>query len=122
MIPTFTKPEIHNKKWGRELWVANSPDYCGKILEFNKGCSCSLHIHVLKREHFIIQGKFLFTYIDTENAQEYQKELNTGDVVYIPPGSPHQMLALEDGCRIIEFSTQHFETDSYRIKSGIGKS
>lgn len=121
MTPTFTKPEIHAKLWGRELWVANSPEHCGKILEFNKGCSCSSHFHRLKAESFIIEGKFSFTYIDTETAQEYRKELNTGDVVHIPRGVPHQMLALEDNCRIIEFSTEHFETDSYRIKPGVGE-
>ena len=118
MLPIFTKPGIYEKTWGRELWIANAPEYCGKIWEFNKGCKCSLHFHVLKQEHFVIEGKFIFTYIDTTSGQEYQKELNTGDVVYIPKGMPHQMMALEDNCRIIEFSTQHFESDSYRIRSG----
>lgn len=118
MKPTFTKPEIHVKAWGRELWVANSPEYCGKILEFNKGCSCSLHMHLLKAESFIIEGRFEFTYIDTATAEKHKVELNTGDVVHIPRGSFHQMLALEDNCRIIEFSTQHFESDSYRIEAG----
>jgi hypothetical protein len=33
------------------------------------------------------------------------------------PGQPHQLEALEDG-EIFEVSTQHFDTDSYRIWKG----
>lgn len=121
MKPTFTKSEIHEKKWGKEFWADNNSEYCGKILEFKKGCSCSLHYHILKRESFIIENKFEFTYIDTDTAEKHTIELNTGDVVHIPRGSPHQMKALEDNCRIIEFSTQHFESDSHRIEPGVGK-
>ena len=34
------------------------------------------------------------------------------------PGQPHQMLALTEGATIFEVSTQHFDTDSYRVKPG----
>ena len=30
-------PEVHVKAWGREEWIYNGPEYCGKILYFNKG-------------------------------------------------------------------------------------
>jgi hypothetical protein len=34
------------------------------------------------------------------------------------PGQPHQMLALEEGSCIFEVSTQHFNSDSYRVLPG----
>lgn len=37
-----------------------------------------------------------------------------GDAFYIPPGRIHQPWALEDS-EIIEFSTTHFDEDSYRL-------
>ena len=43
--------------------------------------------------------------------------LNPGDTFYVPPGMRHAMYGLED-TRMFEFSTQHFEEDSYRIHKG----
>ena len=43
--------------------------------------------------------------------------MKPGDMKEIPPGLVHQMLALETS-ELFEFSTQHFDTDSYRIKKG----
>jgi quercetin dioxygenase-like cupin family protein len=50
-----------------------------------------------------------------ENANELI--LNAGDSFHIYTGLKHQMIALED-CELFEFSTQHFEDDSYRIVKG----
>ena len=47
-----------------------------------------------------------------------QIEMNSGDAYYVEPGFIHQMVALED-CSIIETSTQHFDSDSYRITSDL---
>lgn len=43
--------------------------------------------------------------------------LKRGDNFYAPAMRVHQMLALED-TELYEFSTQHFDTDSYRIIKG----
>ena len=43
--------------------------------------------------------------------------LNAGDSFHVYTGLKHQMIALED-CELFEFSTQHFEDDSYRIIKG----
>jgi len=42
--------------------------------------------------------------------------LSIGDIVEIPVGLPHKICALYKGVTIIEFSTQHFDLDSYRIE------
>jgi ribosomal protein L16 Arg81 hydroxylase len=43
--------------------------------------------------------------------------LSKGDVFHIPVLLAHQMIALED-TEMFEFSTQHFDEDSYRIQKG----
>jgi quercetin dioxygenase-like cupin family protein len=111
--------EIHPKGWGYEKWIVNKPEYCGKLLFFNKGKKCSWHFHKIKDEVFYLQsGKLLVKYSDEENI-ETAKELilNAGDSFHVYTGLKHQMIALEDS-ELFEFSTQHFEDDSYRIVKG----
>lgn len=106
------------KGWGHELVIHNCEEYCGKILVFLKGCKFSMHYHIKKQETWYVnEGEFLFSYINTETAEHLQKTLKEGDVVTIPRGMPHQLEALTDG-EIFEISTQHFDSDSYRIWKG----
>ena len=45
------------------------------------------------------------------------KVVNKGDNFHVYRGLKHQMIALED-TELFEFSTQHFDEDSYRILKG----
>ena len=107
------------KGWGFEKWIVNCEEYCGKVLYFVKGKRCSWHYHKLKDEVFYVQsGKILLKYShddDLENAKEIV--LERGDNYHIYRGLRHQMIALED-TELFEFSTQHFDSDSYRVIKG----
>lgn len=107
------------KGWGFEKIICNSPEYCGKLLYFVKGKKCSWHYHKLKDETFYIQsGKILLKYSDEDEiSNALEIVLNKGDNFHVYPGLKHQMLALED-TELFEFSTQHFDEDSYRIEKG----
>lgn len=106
------------KGWGHELIIVNNELYCGKILFFKKDLKFSMHYHLIKQETWYVEkGKFKFNWIDTEVGAEHSQILNEGDVVTIPIGMPHQLEVITDG-QIFEISTQHFDTDSYRIKKG----
>ena len=111
--------EIHPKGWGHEKWIVNSPEYCGKLLFFNKGKKCSWHYHKIKDETFYLQkGKLLVKYSDEDDLETSKKTiLMEGDKFHVYKGLRHQMLALEDS-ELFEFSTQHFDSDSYRIEKG----
>ena len=111
--------EFVSKGWGYEKVVCNTEEYCGKLLYFVKGKKCSFHYHKLKDETFYLQsGKILLTYGDTDNINEAsQIILEKGDKFHIYRELRHQMLALED-TELFEFSTQHFDNDSYRIIHG----
>ena len=108
-----------SKGWGYEKWIANSPSYCGKLLFIAKGKKCSWHYHKLKDEVFYVQsGKIWVAYSeedDLENAKAVV--LTKGDNFHVYRGLRHQMWALEDA-ELFEFSTQHFDSDSYRIQKG----
>ena len=106
------------KGWGEELIIENNEMYCGKLLIFKKGCKFSMHYHLLKDETWYVnEGKFLYRWIDTENADIKQELLKEGSVVRQRAGQPHQLEALTDGT-VFEVSTQHFDEDSYRVLKG----
>ncbi len=111
------QPKFVEKPWGHELWIHNSPEYCGKLLVFpTAGNAFSMHYHMIKAESWYVQsGSFMFEYVDTEAATREHIILKVGECVDIPRGQPHQLIALEDNSIIFEISTEHFNEDSYRI-------
>jgi mannose-6-phosphate isomerase-like protein (cupin superfamily) len=111
------QPRRVEKSWGYELWIHNDSQYCGKLLVFTKaGNHFSMHYHMIKNETWYVQsGEFQYDWIDTENGKRGYTTLKEGDVVYIERGSPHKLIALDDNATIFEVSTEHFDSDSYRI-------
>ncbi len=107
------------KGWGYEKWIVNKKEYCGKLLFFVQGKRCSWHYHVLKDEVFYLQsGKMMLYYSESDDiTKAKQLILNPGDNFYVYPGLRHQMVALEDS-ELYEFSTEHFDSDSYRVIKG----
>lgn len=131
-----TKSEVTfvAKGWGFEKWADNRPEYCGKLLYFVKNRKCSLHYHKLKTETFYLHsGKIMVIWCDDVPKLEAMLASNPewngfdtfcektileqGDTFFVPVGRAHQMIALEDS-ELFEFSTQHFDQDSYRIVKG----
>ena len=111
--------EIHPKGWGYEKWIVNSELYCGKLLFFKENKKCSFHYHKIKTETFYLQSgliRVLHSFGD-DISQAEEVVLKPGDSFHVPVGLKHQMLALENS-ELFEFSTQHFEEDSYRIVKG----
>lgn len=108
----------HPKGWGEEIWIINTEKYCGKLLSFNKGAAFSDHYHINKDETwYVLNGSLELRYYNLTNADRLTQVLKPGDVVHIPPSTPHQLIALEPSV-IIEVSTPHEEQDSYRIGKG----
>jgi mannose-6-phosphate isomerase-like protein (cupin superfamily) len=107
------------KGWGFEKWIVNCEKYCGKLLYFVKGKKCSWHYHKIKDEVFYIQsGKILLRHSNDDDLESANITiLEKGDRFHVPVGLRHQMEALEE-TELFEFSTQHFDSDSYRIKKG----
>ena len=107
------------KGWGFEKWIVNCEEYCGKLLYFAKDKRCSWHYHKLKDEVFYIQsGKIKVLYSEEDDLSSAKEViLEPGDNFHVYRGLRHQMIALID-TELFEFSTQHFDSDSYRIIKG----
>lgn len=119
-VPTGASNEVyrHERGWGYELWLANTNEYCGKILHINRGKKGSLHFHIEKKETMLLDcGEVDLRMIDPQTGQEYVVHLFPGDSITIPRGQVHQIIAIEES-EIIEFSTIHNEHDSYRVQKG----
>ena len=98
------------KLWGHEAIIINKKDYCGKILYLKKGFCSSLHYHKIKDETFyVLDGEVLMEY---DNKKILMKK---GDDVNILPNKKHRFSGIKDS-KIIEFSTHHYDDDSYRIE------
>ena len=56
--------------------------------------------------------------LKSDNLEEANELiLSAGDNFHVYRGLRHQMIALEDS-ELFEFSTQHFDSDSYRVVKG----
>ena len=121
--PLFMKvwqhPMYVKKGWGHEMWIVNKEEYCGKLLVFKEGKKCSWHHHKLKDEVFYLQSGSLIVRYSEEDDISKAKELvmKPGDAFHVFRGLRHQMEAEVDS-ELFEFSTQHFDSDSYRIIKG----
>lgn len=116
---TSSKQNFIPKGWGYELWITNNNLYCGKLLFFIKNKKCSWHFHKQKDEVFYIRkGKLLVYYsLEDDLSKASSIILKKGDSFHVKPGLRHQMIALKD-TEMYEFSTQHFDEDSFRIEKG----
>ena len=120
--PTATKnSEIKRveKGWGYELWIANSPLYCGKLLHFNEKKQCSYHYHKLQDETFYLQSGRIVLFLGETDDPPFLTPvtLYPGDSYHVPAGLRHRMYAIVES-DLYEFSTEHFEEDSYRVIKG----
>ena len=88
---------VEPKGWGRELWIANSPFFCGKILEIKRGKKCSLHFHKLNGVLLPPAGHLRIRVKESHSDQKVEEfELRPGQCMDVPVGLVHQMEALED--------------------------
>ncbi len=107
------------KGWGHELWIVNKDEYCGKLLFFKAGKCCSWHYHVLKDETFYLQsGEIIISHSEGDDCLSSDRTLlKPGESFHVKRGLRHQMYAIKDS-ELFEFSTQHFDSDSYRVVKG----
>lgn len=107
------------KQWGYELWIVNNDKYCGKILFIKQGKQCSFHYHKVKDEVLYVQtGRIRFRWQEPTTdgvTNGGVQELGPGEAWHVEPGLIHQMTAIED-TTIIEISTHHEDSDSYRLE------
>jgi len=108
------KPKIVEKPWGREIWLAEEPEYLGKILEIKKGERSSLQYHEKKKETlYVLKGRVRIV------GDKDEILLGEGDSITLNPGDVHRLVPEED-VTIIEVSTYHPD-DVVRVEDDYGR-
>jgi mannose-6-phosphate isomerase-like protein (cupin superfamily) len=106
-----------DRDWGKEVVVAHTEHYLGKVLLMNAGTKGGLQYHVEKEETF-----FLFSGQALVRTGEDGKILETlmlpGQSMHVPPGAIHQVEAVT-ACVFFEASTPHFD-DRVRVEEDFG--
>lgn len=104
------------KVWGTEVWLCNTALYCSKLLLLKEGMQCSMHMHPIKNETFIVlEGTpSIETGGSAAEAMVAYRMLGPGDSVYIPTGLYHRFGAPSGASVLLEVSTQHSDLDVVR--------
>lgn len=111
------RPSIRTvpKRWGREVWLVNTDDYCAKRLLLNRGARTSLHYHSIKRETFVVVSGVLNLILGSR--EQRQETLTAGDCFDLPAGIPHRLInAGVSTLEVLEISTHHRDADSIRVR------
>ena len=115
-MPKIEHQTIVEKLWGSELIIINHPQYCGKILTLKPGFQCSLHAHHVKAESFLTMSGVveLETYEHAGILNLHR--LNPGEAYRIEPGVYHRFRSVGGPATMIEFSSHHEDSDTYRLE------
>ena len=116
-IERFT-PRVLDRNWGKEIIVAETQTYLGKVLRMNAGTKGGLQYHVEKDETFFLLSGTACVRSDDGAGQLIQKVMYSGESYHIPAGAPHQVEAIED-CVFFEASTPHYD-DRVRVEAQYG--
>lgn len=117
-VETLLQRHTPSKRWGWEEWIVNNDLYCGKRLHFEVLLGrTSLHFHARKHETMYVEsGSFAIHIVDTTDARPTVHQLQQGDSIVIPPHTPHRIVATALPAVLVEFSTHHEDSDSYRVE------
>lgn len=95
------------RPWGKEIWIVNCAEYCGKLLYVPKGAISEYHYHDIKKETFYcLKGQVGLTLEGSEIILDMFSR-----PVTILPKQRHSFYG-NTNALILEISTHHSETDS----------
>ena len=89
-----------------------------KILYFGQDKRLSLHFHAKKEEIFVCAMGQIDIEVISPNGDRMYDTLMTGDRCFIPKNTPHRMWGRARNNILVEISTLHEDSDSYRIERG----
>ncbi|MDF1563377.1 MAG: cupin domain-containing protein [Deltaproteobacteria bacterium] len=108
------------KPWGHEIIWAHTDRYVGKLLHIDAGQQLSYQYHELKEETLRVErGRMLLVYDHGQGEGRQERVMEAGDVVHIPPGMRHRMIA-ETDVDVIEVSTPELD-DVVRLEDAYGR-
>ena len=109
-------PKKVEKSWGWEYIFVNNDLYCGKLMYIEPGVWSSkgkFHYHKNKDETFFVTEGFLILQV-IENNKIKTLNLPPFTTYRIGPFERHRFITHSIlGCKFIEVSTHHEDSDSY---------
>lgn len=117
MIESYA-PQTLIRDWGKEVFVAETKDYLGKLLYMDAGSKGGLQYHMEKDETFYLLAGRAIVRSDDGTGQLIEVRMKPGEAYHIPPGAPHQVEAVTE-CLFVEASTPHYD-DRVRVEKAYG--
>ena len=112
------EPKSHDRVWGVEMFVAETPDYLGKVLYMRAGTAGGLQLHVTKDETFHLFAGRALVQSDDGIGELVSTIMEAGESYRVPPGAPHKVTALTD-CVFFECSLPVYD-DRVRLEEHYG--
>ncbi len=115
----FSFSSAHNRLeeggWAREVTVRELPiatTLAGVNMRLTAGSVRELHWHKQAEWSYMLNGHARITAID-QNGRNFVDDVGEGDLWYFPPGIPHSIQGLEDGCEfLLVFDDGNFSENS----------
>lgn len=105
--------------WSRQVTARDLPiatTLAGVNMRLTPGGVRELHWHKELEWSFMIAGKARITAVD-QNGKNFIADVGVGDLWYFPPGIPHSIQGLEEGCEfLLVFDNGNFaDLDTFTI-------
>ncbi|MEI7025619.1 oxalate decarboxylase family bicupin [Paenibacillus sp. y28] len=98
-----THMQLNHGGWSREITVRELPiatTLSGVNMRLTPGGVRELHWHTQAEWAFMITGRARVTAVD-QNGRNFAADIGVGDLWYFPPGIPHSIQGLEEGCEFL---------------------
>ncbi|QNK55106.1 oxalate decarboxylase family bicupin [Paenibacillus sp. PAMC21692] len=98
-----THMQLNHGGWSREITVRELPiatTLAGVNMYLKPGGVRELHWHQQAEWSYMLLGKARITAVD-QNGRNFIADVGPGDLWYFPPGIPHSILGLEEGCEFL---------------------
>lgn len=95
--------QLNKGGWSREVTVRELPvakTLAGVNMRLTPGGVRELHWHQQAEWAFMILGSARVTAVD-QNGRNFIADVRPGDLWYFPPGIPHSIQGLEEGCEFL---------------------
>lgn len=98
-----THMQLNHGGWSREITVRELPiakTLAGVNMRLTPGGVRELHWHQEAEWAYMILGRARITSVD-QNGRNFIADVGEGDLWYFPPGIPHSIQGLEEGCEFL---------------------
>jgi oxalate decarboxylase len=106
-----THMQLNHGGWSREVTVRQLPiatTLAGVNMRLTPGGVRELHWHQQAEWSYMLLGRARITTVDLEGGN-FIADIGPGDLWYFPPGIPHSIQGLEEGCEfLLVFDDGHF--------------